>query len=598
MTLLKDYIKYFLFLFLISGVFYYLIVPIFQITNQPVYIFLIGHIIETFILSIIVLILLIVFKRKRLALVLAVLFYFIFLAINIIKIRYLSMPLYPVDFQQLGNLVKTWDLFKTFIPYAILILVIVSLIIWLGYCKEAPSKEVKNKSFYFNHVFLLLLISSFFIFNNEISMKLREQGIFHKKNSHLPRRCLKYGFLTNFFQASLFIQTTRKPERYSKNKIQNIVNKYNLNQFNNTNNKEKPDNIILLLAESYTDPSDFGWKFTQEPIPVFNKNKLNQISGTVHSPVYGGKSTNAEFEILTGLTNRFTPIETMPYEEFAREGVSSLAKVLNFNGFNTNAIQVIKFKGFGYGKIYDYLEFNNKISLSKDKNLELDPSNKTTSSREIAKKIINLTKEQKASFIFAFPNSSHSPWYIKDYPNTMIHLENTSLSKGEEEIISAYANSINHIDLLYRILINEYSNSPRKTLIILLGDHQPGIPNYTKNYIPDLRYNEYINDSLKKYRTPIQVWSNYLTSNNLSIEISVNFLPSYILDIANLKYKGFFKFNNLLRNVMPVFSKVILDANKSYTDHIPEEFDEMVKDYKLLQYDILFGENYIYKLTN
>jgi phosphoglycerol transferase MdoB-like AlkP superfamily enzyme len=468
--------------------------------------------------------------------------------------------------------------------------IIIATILRIGYKKE---RVINGKIFLINLLVATVLLTSLLFYRENIEVELRNLGIYHKKNANLPRRGLKYGYLTNFVQSGIFTSKSKQPEYYDFEQIQKIVRKYDLNTpVKRDNGQQKPDNIIVLLIESFTDPADFGWQFSTNPVATFHSLKESFPSGYIYSPVFGGKSINAEFELMTGMSNRFTPIESMPYQEFVKRNVPSLPRTFNQANYTSNTIQVVKFKGFGYGKIYEYLGVDNKISLADKEKYSLDPTGKFTSSEEIAKEIIALTNKQKSSFIFSFPNSSHSPWLIDNYPDTNIFLQNRS-DTGLDNEISAYANAINHTDIILKNLIDNFRHSAEKTIIITMGDHQPGLHGYNRNYSYDERYSDYINMILKNYKVPISVWSNYANFGSKNIHMSMNLLPSYILDLAGIKLKGFMKFNNIVRKRMNVLTHIIQSEDGRFTQDLPIEYKDLINAYEVLQYDILFGENHL-----
>ncbi len=587
--LLPIYFIYLLTAILFSGVFYYLIAPLLNITEKSIALYPLAWLIESFIVFIVSLLVLVITRRQLLALIVSLLLYVLFLIVNVIKIRYLQTPLYPIDFLQVGDLFKTWELFKIFLPFLILTAVIIVLGLRIGYRKEAPN----NTGIWANTLILTSLVFVLMFFKTDIDSQLRTIGIYHKKNANLARRGLKYGYLTNFTQAALFAQTIQKPKGYDLTAIRDLVKKYQLDTYT-AYTYDQPDNVIVLLVEAFTDPLDMGWQFTEDPIPSFRSAQKAFGDAEVFSPVYGGKSINAEFELMTGLSNRFTPIESMPYQEFVDLNMPGLVSNFGANGYSTNTLQVIRFKGFGYGKIYGYLGVDHKISLADKLMYEQDPTGKFTGSSEIAEKIIQVTQQQEKSFVFAFPNSTHSPWYLDDYPGTSILLQSDTKEPALNDEISAYANALRHTDDLLGLLMTAYQGHPEKTLIVMMGDHQPGLRRYNEHYNSDPNQGDYANTILKSYRVPLAIWANYPLKASHENLLSMNLLPSYVLEKAQIPVRGMMKFNGLLRDKFSVISHVILaKGNEIYHQDVPDELKEIVNDYEMLQYDLLFGEKYL-----
>ena len=87
---------------------------------------------------------------------------------------------------------------------------------------------------------------------------------------------------------------------------------------------ERPD-IIMVMSESFWDPTRLpGVTITPDPIP--NVRALQ--SGHVFSPEFGGMTANVEFEALTGFSNAFLPYGSIPYQQYVREPLPSLATFL------------------------------------------------------------------------------------------------------------------------------------------------------------------------------------------------------------------------------------------------------------------------------
>lgn len=87
------------------------------------------------------------------------------------------------------------------------------------------------------------------------------------------------------------------------------------------------------------------------------------------------------------------------------------------------------------------------------------------------------------------------------------------------------------------------------------------------------------------HMAPITIWSNYeIKTPNLG-NISPQVLSNEILNIANIQPEYQFKFTSEIKEKIPYLTKKIslgIDQNKSLID-----------DYRLIQYDILFGKQYI-----
>ena len=566
---------------------YYFLQGLFHV-NENKSLSLSGFIFEQIILFCILLIFYAVVKRKRLAVLLTLIFYLCFLLATIIKVKVLGAPIFPNDLLLMGDLLRTWGVVLEYIPYLILLLCMIFAVCYYE-IKNTAKEKVYGTGIL---VFLVVIVGYLTMFQNENTrLFLRDHGIYLKKNVNLVKKGFVNGYLSSFVQATFFLGKPSPPEHYSKDAVDTIINRYQL--LDPIGQSAEADNVIVLLVESFTRPEQFGWKIQPSPTPNFDKITYNHASGIAISPVYGGKSINAEFEVMTGLSNRFTPIETTPYQEFVDKNIPSLARSFKVNGYTTNAVQMIPFEGFGYGRIYDYIGVDNKFSLTTEK-LDADPSGRSVASHEISKKILKIINEQEKSFVFAFPNSSHQPWKLEHYPKSNLKITDSKLRPQEEDKLLAYANALNHVDKLFGDLIESLKNSDEKTLVLIVGDHQPGIDFYNQ-HLKNKNNNEYVDLVLSKYQTALAIWSNYLTEKNDNIELSMNMIPALIIELSGVRVDGMMKFLIRLKEQFSVISHLYKKQGGGFSNKVSEDAKQIIKDYKLLQYDILFGKNYLYK---
>ena len=93
-------------------------------------------------------------------------------------------------------------------------------------------------------------------------------------------------------------------EYISENEITNILKVQS--EFN-TSPKVKNPTIIILIEESLSDPRFYDPNLSSEDFTFIDSYKKSNFL----SPVFGGGTANAEFEILTGLNISFYPNELM-----------------------------------------------------------------------------------------------------------------------------------------------------------------------------------------------------------------------------------------------------------------------------------------------
>ncbi|GAA4825190.1 hypothetical protein GCM10011365_05490 [Marinicella pacifica] len=516
--------------------------------------------------------LLILLGRPKSTYWISVLVYFLFLSASVIKINFLNAPLMPIDLFQIDDLLRTKEVVLEYIGYFIVFLIISSLFIYYNLKNEL----VNNYSRVVALLSVIAIVVLLFSFREPIRLFLDSQDMLIKKNTNLINRSARNGYLNYFFQATVLQRKSIKPIGFEMAKVDSIINKYDLNEpLKVSQNGQSADNVIVILAESFIDPNEIGWQTSETILKKFSQLRSEHNAGNVIVPVYGGKSINSEFELMTGLSTLFTPIESLPYREMVSNSTPSLASVLSSNGFITNVVQLVPMSGFGFEKIYEYLGFDNVVSLV-GSDINKDPTGKYASSKVLAEKIIKFTKLQNKSFIYAFANTSHMPWKISDYPeNTIKLINNKNIRKKTKNRIIAYFNALRHVEELLVILVDYFTNSNQNTLILFVGDHHPSLKlaEYNNNFL------EYEN-----YKVPYLIWQNYksIDENTHNTLISMNFLAAKVLEKSNVSIKGFFKFNHILMKRLKVVSR-----NYDFKDNLNQSQLELFQEYEYFQHRIL-----------
>jgi phosphoglycerol transferase MdoB-like AlkP superfamily enzyme len=560
-----------------------------ELTSKRVRIRSFARILETAILGYAFLLFYLVSKRKLFSFATVVLFYVVFITSSVVKITYLNNPIFPVDFKQVDDLIRTKEVFLQFLP---MILISLFFIFFIARIMYVWSK--KERRFWAREILLIILLTSPVIFITlqpvTVESFLREKKVFLRKNADQVKLSIQSGML-NYFMQSLFLTGNYKePPGYNKHRIVSIIQQYNLANVTNTNTESAPANIIVLLVESLTDPYELGWKTTFDPLENFRNYREKYHKYSLLSPVLGGKSINAEFEALTGLSCVFTPPSSLPFREAVSSNIPSIPNQLKPHNYKSTAIQQVKMNGFGYERIFNYLGFDEVISMKQYTGIEKDHLNRYSSVDALFKEVIRVSEASQKSFVYAFSNTTHSPWHEDHFPNTKLKLITTeNVSKRVQQSINGYINAINDFDLALKQLIEHFEKKSEKTLIIVAGDHQPHMSSYRKMHASD--DGTYTNQVLNEYTVPMLIWSNYSLEPPKEKIYSMNKLPALLFSIINIEPEGMIQLTLKLKNSIPVFGKIMTEGNVLVKND-ETRYSQLVLDYELLQYDILYGNNY------
>ena len=95
-------------------------------------------------------------------------------------------------------------------------------------------------------------------------------------------------------------------------------------------------------------------------------------------------------------------------------------------------------------------------------------------------------------------------------------------------------------------------------------------------------------------RTPLLVWSNFPLARD-SLVLGINTLESHILSLLGIPGGTMVQLSDSLRLHLPVVTPhfVIDHRGQGWSrDDLPPAAHRLLEDYRLLQYDLLMGEQY------
>lgn len=369
----------------------------------------------------------------------------------------------------------------------------------------------------------------------------------------------------------------QKPEGYSAGIWEELDN--TLPQEKANEDKVSPQNILMIMNESLT---DFGTVGDLETLPYLNSLLDRSIWGDLYVSVRGGSTCNTEFEVLTGNSLTFLPPNAFPFQSYINHPIPSIASVLESEGYLTEAFHLEQGKNWNRNMVYPKLGFNSFYDINVFENIETIRDRATDEYNY--KQLINLVEESEDDKLFIFNTTiqNHGGYTgFRDLTQTF------DLSAyGDFEEAEVYLSLIAMSDNAFEDLINYFSNSDEPTMIIMFGDHQPKLEEKSESFL----LGKTSDDPLIRYKTPFIIWKNYEDKSKYIGKISSNYLPTLILEEANIELPIFHRFLKKLHEEFPVITlQGIIDKNGQYYTSIDEIADNpLIKTYEILQYSILF----------
>jgi len=375
-----------------------------------------------------------------------------------------------------------------------------------------------------------------------------------------------------------------KPDNYDEKTIAAITD--NIKRRTNIDSNIKP-NIIIILSESLFDATEMtNVKFSEDPIPHLHSLMSKYPSGKLFSPQFGGGTANVEFEVLTSNSTRFLPQGSLAYIQYVNHPMDSIANIMARQGYSTAAINPFHNWFFNSRNVYRNFGFDKFIS---QEFFVPEHTGNYYSDRAVAEKIIAEADQSSGpDMIFANTMENHAPYNKNKFGPSEIKVSGDGLSQESIDMLESYAGGMRRADQMLKTLTDHFEKKGEPTVILFFGDHLASLGNNLKVY----REAKFLNDgdpdfTKKMYSTPFVIWDNYLPPHGENMFVSPSFLTPYIL--------------NMIQNEGTPYTDYLYDFMQKHPVIPPQSmYDEMhltandLTDYRLLQYDSLFGEQYSY----
>lgn len=404
-----------------------------------------------------------------------------------------------------------------------------------------------------------------------------------------PSVMTKYNGLAVTFTMDMAYVVVDKPSDYSVNSAKELLEQYSEETTKEEVEGEYP-NIIVIMDEAFSDVSVLGEFDTNEDYMPFVRSMLNgaenTVSGYLNVSVCGGNTANTEFEFLTGDTMAFLPTGSIPYQQYIKRKVPSIAGYLSELGYDTYAQHPYYGSGWEREKVYPLLGFD-KMNFVEDyvprtivRQYVSDESDFDMIIRTFEQK-----EEGKPAFIFNVTMQNHGG-YTSEYDD---FVNDVCATEVDNQALNQYLSLVRLTDEKLSELVEYFDNQEEDTVIVFFGDHQPS----DSVVAPIWKLNGKDSDSLSKddsefrYMVPYFIWANYDIDEAQNEDTSVNYLGAKMLQYAGVPTPEYQNFLLELENYYPVISGVKIQESAE-TDSDKKSAEEMMNKYKCLQYYTMF----------
>lgn len=396
--------------------------------------------------------------------------------------------------------------------------------------------------------------------------------------SNFQKNGILYSFIMNLESLSI-----PRPQEYNQKRMASIFSALPADSI-----KKPPvtPDVIIILSESFWDITQAqGVKLPCDPIPLFRKLCKKKRCTKLISPVFGGNTCNAEFEVLTGMTHGFFPPGVMAYNQFIQHPVPSLVKVFKENGYHTTAIHTFKQWFWNRVNVYRQLGFEKFLPLESIP----EPITKGfyVADRQLADMIISeASASGKPDFVFAISMQNHGPYDCKRYDTLDCEIK-TGLSHKADFELNSYVQGLIDADKSLKQIMRYIDTTRQPTMVVFFGDHLPGFTNYYQ----ESGIQEQIKSNPEWSYTTTAVWySNFKMKPLTDSIVNMFYLPLLVAKQASLDIPDYYRLLDTLKSEFPVLKNVPRDsANFSERDSL---LCKRRTDCWLCVYDALLGKSY------
>ena len=363
------------------------------------------------------------------------------------------------------------------------------------------------------------------------------------------------------FSASLFNTGISEPNGYTKKAMAKIDKDGELNQTATSRSSDELPNIIVVQLESYFDVANAEFFTTSEDAcPNLHNLYQNYSNGYFKVPSVGAGTANTEFEVLTGMSMRFFGPGEYPYKTYSKKHpTESAATALASLGYGTHALHDNTGNFYSRANVFNNMGFD--TFTSKEFMNVLQTTENGWAKDEILThhimEAMDTTKQE--DFVFTVSVQGHG-----NYPETQV-IENPKIKvEGiEDEALKNkweyYVNQVYEMDQFVGDLIKAVEERNEPSVVVFYGDHLPTMGLKAEDLKSRYLYN-----------------TNYVIWDNIGLQKQDKNIPAYQL-------------------MSEVLNRLDIHSGTVFNYHQQRKGTKnYLSDLELLQYDILYGKQYVY----
>ena len=351
-----------------------------------------------------------------------------------------------------------------------------------------------------------------------------------------------------------------EPDNYSIELIDELAEQYSVVSSESENRKPKLPHIIVVMDESFSDLSVLGNFTTNKEVTPFTSSlKDNTVSGYTLVSVFGGNTPNSEYEFLTGNSLAGMSPNAVPYQQYMHSQTYSMVSYLK-SLYNYRCVAMHPFLSNGWNRPAAYASLGFDDCYFLDDFPQENLIREYVSDQEMFEFLVKTFEAQKDDplFIFGVTMQNHGGYnYEGDNYTQQITVDDLDKKYPDAE---QYLSLIHETDKAVEYMITYFQSVDEDVVILFYGDHQPKLDEAFYEAIGETTVDT-LDEQQKRYKVPFFIWANYDIEERNDIDCnSLNYLSSYVYDVAGIELPPYNKFLQDMENVVPA-----MNANGFYS---------------------------------
>lgn len=462
----------------------------------------------------------------------------------------------PFTGPDLKLLTEGFGIFNKYLSPAMAVLAIAAVILILALVALAFIKAPKYKGKMRYKVYLPGILVAVLGFVWMTNMMI-EQRFISTYFGNIASAYEDYGY-PYCLAVTIFDTGVDKPNGYSEELLTSIAEDSGDEE---TVTEDMP-NIIAVQLESFFDPMMVRYlRLSEDPIPYFRSLMKNYSSGLFCVPSVGAGTANTEFETLTGMSMRYFGAGEYPYKGVLKENAcESAASVLKELGYAAHAMHNNEANFYSRKVVYANMGFDTFIS-EEYMDTQDDVNELGWMRDEHLVKYIEqcLDETSQQDFVFAVSVQGHGAYPTEPLRDDYEIQVSGAPDEATNNMWEYYVNEIREMDEFIELLVSALEKRDEKTILLLYGDH-----------LPTMGLTELDMKNLDLFTTQYVIWDN-MDLPRQEKKIHAYQAMAEVMNRADIHEGTMFKYHQT-----------------NFRDM------EYQVDMQTLQYDILYGKQYIY----